>query len=165
MRRTGDGVELHLREALEEVEDELDVDRLVVPERADALGDDEPAARRQRGTGLGEDRGEVGGDVEAVDGVDGVEGAWSGPLRLPRLRHVELRRVDRDSRRGGGARRPLAPAEERRDDLGEEVARDARPESREGGFGRAPGPAADLEDPPARSPAGGARGRGRRGGC
>ena len=150
VRRAGDRVELHLREALEEVEDELDVDRLGVPERADALGDDEPAARRQRGARLGEDGGEVGGDVEAVDRVDGVERAGRGPLRLPRLRHVELRRVDRDARRGGGAGGPLAPAEERRDDLGEEVARDARPEPREGGLGRAPGPAADLEDPSAR---------------
>ena len=83
--------------------------------------------------------------MEAVDGVDRVEGAGRDALRLPGLRHVEPRGFDARRRSGGRAGSALAAARERRHELREAPARDARPEALEGRFRGAAAAAAHLE--------------------
>src|SRR5262245_7059182 len=108
VRRTRLRIGRHTGEVGEEVEDELDVDRLSF-EGANALGEECDASRAQSCANAGERRSEIPRDVYRVDGIDEV-----GALRLDLLFHevavhVESSELERDLGEPR-AQAPLRPA-------------------------------------------------------
>src|SRR5439155_10936659 len=161
-RRARRGVEDDVREARQELEGELDADRLAAA-RPEGLADHEPAARGERRTRLGENGVEIAREVEHVHAPHEPYAARRHTLGGPRLVQVEGGEGERHAR-AHGAQRALGAAAEERHRRGYEVGggraeRAALVERVEQCLGRAPEPGAHLEHGAARRAGGGGRRR------